>query len=46
MDDAVRFANENDIDLNFRINNRDWIHKITDDSLIKEINSKYPERML
>lgn len=46
MDDAVRFANENDIDLNFRINNRDWIHKITDDSLIEEINSKYPERML
>jgi len=46
MDDAVRLAKENDIELNFRINTREWVHKITDKSLIEKINSKYPERML
>lgn len=46
MDDAVKLAEENDIWLSFRINTREWKHKITDQKLIKEINEKYPERML
>jgi MoaA/NifB/PqqE/SkfB family radical SAM enzyme len=46
LDAAIKIAEEHNIMLKFRINVRDWKHKITDEKLIGYINSKYKGKLL
>jgi MoaA/NifB/PqqE/SkfB family radical SAM enzyme len=46
LDKALEIANNNNIQICFRINKRSWIHKINDKNLIKQINIKYKDFMI